>query len=276
MKIKPRKQQLIRKPTVTTIKAKLPQRPNLRNVTQKHVTQKQIQNTQKQTQNTQKQTQNLALDNYINHKDSGCLLCNNGNLDSPRLKSLYLRFVKKWHKSNVTQSDFVRRAVPALFRVAPIRDIWALIWMFQKEHPKTFNRDLGAEVECELAHVAEEFRRSLGEDAKALYQSLDESRQVAFRICHHLSHYTNRNKKRPSLEFFLTCKDLAARLGVSDMQACRILASFVEFGLIKVVRKGVFGQRGIATTFEWNSQGPNCFHVNQLPARQKKDARVDN
>ncbi len=156
-----------------------------------------------------------------------------------------------------------------MFRVAPIRDIGALIWMFQKNHPKTFNRDLVAEVECELAQVAEEFSRSLGENAKALYRSLDESRRVAMRICHHLAHYTNAKAKRKkgSCQFFLSTGDLASRIGVTRTQASRIFRSLEELGILKVIRKGEARKGGLATDFEWNLKGPSHIRTHQLPSR---------
>ena len=56
--------------------------------------------------------------------------------------------------------------------------------------------------------------------------------------------------------FFMSADEMGFRLGISSMQAHRILKSkLAKMGIIKVVENGIQrakGQRGIATTYQWN------------------------
>jgi hypothetical protein len=56
--------------------------------------------------------------------------------------------------------------------------------------------------------------------------------------------------------FFMSDDEMGLRLGVTSIQAHRILkGKLAKLGIIEVVKNGVRrakGQRGIATTYQWN------------------------
>lgn len=91
-------------------------------------------------------------------------------------------------------------------------------------------------------------------DAAKAYGSLtDESERSAFRICDGLSKFVSEDAL-PEAEFYLSCPQLALRLGVVDMQAHRILRKFEVLGFLVIVKKGtlrVKGKPGVATVFRW-------------------------
>ncbi len=98
-----------------------------------------------------------------------------------------------------------------------------------------------------IAGTKERYLADLPQDEAQLYSELPEDKRCAFRIGRDLA-------QRGNGRFFITCADLASRLGTTDMTAWRILQWFVAIGVLLPLspgKKRAHGQRGEAAEFKW-------------------------
>jgi hypothetical protein len=97
-------------------------------------------------------------------------------------------------------------------------------------------------------------KKNLAAGELELYLNLsDERHAAAFRICRSLA-VCESDSSVPPPEFFLSASQLAARLGVLDMSAWRILKTLREMGCFEITRNGdrrATGKKAAATHFRW-------------------------
>lgn len=106
------------------------------------------------------------------------------------------------------------------------------------------------EVEQALTGSLQKYEAALPAPEAEMYQLLPEVERDAFRIARDLAHRGQR-----AGYFFLSCGELAKRIGKESTPAQRILQRFEHsYGLIATEKKGTrraVGQAGIATEFRW-------------------------
>lgn len=93
------------------------------------------------------------------------------------------------------------------------------------------------------------FRAILNDLEREIYEALNEPQRCIFRICRGLS--LHENKRTEVGEFFLSCRELGKRLGISHEKANRMLYEFSEeLQLIKLIENGKAAGRK-ATGYKW-------------------------
>lgn len=155
------------------------------------------------------------------------------------------------------RNAFLTEAVPFLYRaVAPVL-ILPLVEFFYIVHKPIFHDSLSQhmkEAKALLRGVSETYWSALPPDEQKLLQALAEREQIAYRILRDLAMRVTDDS--PVRLFFMSDDELGLRLGLTSMQAHRILKSkLAKMGIIEVVLNGIRrgkGQRGIATTYRWN------------------------
>ena len=94
------------------------------------------------------------------------------------------------------------------------------------------------------------FTGIMTKEEKEIYDELNDSQKSIFRICKGLSLYEKKDSRRG--EFFLSCRELGKRIGVSHEKANRMLREFSdEFELIKIIEVGKAAGRK-ATIYRWS------------------------
>lgn len=110
------------------------------------------------------------------------------------------------------------------------------------------------EVESMLTGCLRDYPQRLSEGERHAYAALGCQReQAAFRIAQSLSKCESDATVPPPL-FFLSCPNLADRLGIFCMSAGLTLKHFEAMGIIKLEVPGVKrakGQKGIAAVYRW-------------------------
>jgi hypothetical protein len=178
--------------------------------------------------------------------------------DNPALHKLYLKFVDRNYTAMLHQRNaFLTEAVPFLYRAVTPALIKPLVEFFYIVHKPIFHDSLSQhmkEAEALLKGVSETYLSTLPPDEQTLLQALTEREQIAYRILRDLAMRVTDDS--PLRLFFMSADEMGLRLGISSMQAHRILKSeLAKMGIIKVVENGIRrakGQRGIATTYQWN------------------------
>ena len=155
------------------------------------------------------------------------------------------------------RNAFLTEAVPFLYRAVAPALIKPLVEFFYIVHKPIFRDPLSQhmkEAEALLKGVSETYLSSLPPDEQTLLQALAEREQIAYRILRDLAMRVTDDS--PLRLFFMSADEMGLRLGISSMLAHRILKSkLAKMGIIKVVENGIQrakGQRGIATTYQWN------------------------
>jgi len=178
--------------------------------------------------------------------------------DNPALHKLYLKFVDRNFTAMPHQRNaFLTEAVPFLYRAVAPALILPLVEFFYIVHKPIFNDSLSQhtkEAKALLRGVSETYLSSLPPNEQELLQALAEGEQIAYRILRDLAMRVTDDS--PLRLFFMSADEMGLRLGISSMQAHRILkGKLAKMGIIKVVENGIRrakGQRGIATTYQWN------------------------
>ena len=155
------------------------------------------------------------------------------------------------------RNAFLTEAVPFLYRAVAPALILPLVEFFYIVHKPIFHDSLAnhmKEAKALLKGVSETYMRTLPPDEQKLLQVLAEGEQIACRILRDLAMRVTDDS--PLRLFFMSADEIGLRLGISSMQAHRILkGKLAKMGIIKVVENGIRrakGQRGIATTYQWN------------------------
>ena len=110
------------------------------------------------------------------------------------------------------------------------------------------------EAKALLKGVSQTYWDTVPPDEQKLLQALTEREQNAYRILRDLAMRVTDDS--PVRLFFMSADEMGLRLGISSMRAHRILKDkLAKPGIIQVLENGVRrakGQRGIATTYQWN------------------------
>jgi len=173
---------------------------------------------------------------------------------------LYQRFVLRYDRDpSVNNHQFVYKAVPHLYEITTESRILALIQVHRGKPHLGHADPIVSETVSELTSVIGSYDYSLSDVERQFYWQLTARDKVAFRICRRLA-LGSRTRKGDG-RFYLSCRNLGNRLGVSDMTAFRILRKFQKEGLIAVVQKGRVWKKGhkdVATVYEWLPDEPKC------------------
>ena len=123
-----------------------------------------------------------------------------------------------------------------------MRELWDPVYNdSMNQHMYEANKQWEA---CEYS-----FRAILTDLEREIYEALNEPQRCIFRICRGLS--LHENKRTEVGEFFLSCRELGKRLGVSHEKANRMLYEFSEeLQLIKLIENGKAAGRK-ATLYKW-------------------------
>ena len=108
------------------------------------------------------------------------------------------------------------------------------------------------EAESHLKATLLQWEGELTAEEKATLEGLPRLQREAYRICRDLAHHEN--AQCPGGEFFLSCADLARRLGTDMKHAHRIFAQLEGMKIITISKKGTRHckqSRGKATTYKW-------------------------
>ena len=178
--------------------------------------------------------------------------------DNPTLHKLYLKFVDRNFTAMPHQRNaFLTEAVPFLYRAVAPELIMPLVEFYYIVHKPIFHDPLSQhtkEAKALLRGVSETYWGALPPDEQKLLQALTEGEQIAYRILRDLTMRVTDDS--PLRLFFMSADEMGLRLGISSMQAHRILKDkLAKPGIIQVLENGVRrakGQRGIATTYRWN------------------------
>jgi len=109
-----------------------------------------------------------------------------------------------------------------------------------------------AEAESHLKATLDQWEGELTTADKTHLKSIPPLQREAYRICRDLAQHENDKCSRGS--FFLSCADLARRLGINIKKAHRILAQFEGMKIFSISLKGTRyskESRGKATTYKW-------------------------
>jgi len=105
------------------------------------------------------------------------------------------------------------------------------------------------QVASMLKSLEESYLSGLSPDEKNIYQGLSSREQDVFRICRSLAFDV---KDSLPGQFFLSCNQLAARIGLKyDMAAGRLIFKLRQVGLIEIIKKGEQGIGKDATSYQW-------------------------
>jgi hypothetical protein len=178
--------------------------------------------------------------------------------DNPTLHKLYLKFVDRNFTAKPHQRNaFLTEAVPFLYRAVAPELILPLVEFFYIVHSAIFNDSLAQhmkEANALLKGVSKTYWDTVPPDEQKLLQALTEREQNAYRILRDLAMRVTDDS--PVRLFFMSADEMGLRLGVPSIQAhCILKGKLVKLGIIEVVKNGVRrakGQRGIATTYQWN------------------------
>ena len=86
------------------------------------------------------------------------------------------------------------------------------------------------------------YRAILGEEEKMIYSQLDPRRRSVYRIVRGLAFYDE--GKTSKGEFFLSCRGLGSRIGISYKYANKLINEFAyDFGIIEEIKSGVLTGR---------------------------------
>jgi hypothetical protein len=176
-----------------------------------------------------------------------------GDSSLARLHRLFIgkRFTPRQGSRN---QDLVAM-VTFLFRAVGRTQALALARAFHQTNQDIFVDPLEQHMHEAEAHYAacdRSWRSSLSESENRAIESLPDKHAEAFRICRDLMEHENDDC--PAGQFYLSCNDLADRLGLHPPQAQRILSVFESQGWIRIIEKGARhakGQPGRATRYRW-------------------------
>ncbi|BDS08006.1 hypothetical protein NT6N_30460 [Oceaniferula spumae] len=111
------------------------------------------------------------------------------------------------------------------------------------------------EAESHLDATHRRWTQELPNNEQTALAGLPSLQREAYRICRDLAHHEN--SQCPRGEFFLSCADLARRLGTDMKNAHRILAQLEGMKIITIHRRGTRHSKqspGKATVYKWQPQ----------------------
>jgi hypothetical protein len=182
----------------------------------------------------------------------------------PRLRAIYRQFIESKPVNRGERHVFLTRVVPSMFEVVAEPVLLDLLRLHHCGQTGTWCMALKGhieEAEEVLAGYGARYREALGERERTVFYNRlsDAKRRAAFRVCRGLA----RSAKAKELGwFFLSCRELASRIGSHPDTAHAILCEFKAERLIECVKVGDSlkvpvgeGQRREATTWRWLGDG---------------------
>ncbi len=194
---------------------------------------------------------------------ASCILHNAGDLfgDYPALRPIYDQQVLRrlgTPQRGLRNSALVE-LVAGTFCVVNPKFVLGFSDAFYRHHGELFS-DYPKEQWMKEARsvlngcLADYPKKQLGAGERERYQELtDDQYRTAFRICRSLAACASDPAVLPP-DFYLSASQLAARLGVLDMKAWRIMQDFERMGILKTTKKGTrrkAGQKSTATHWRW-------------------------
>ena len=174
----------------------------------------------------------------------------------PKLERLYQKFIEKKIivRAGMRNSGLIAMTT-FLFGAVGKGRLMELVSAFHQMNQDVFNDPLEQHMKEANAHYAaceRKWLESLSDSERKGTTGLPEVYVAAFRICRELAAY--KDDSMPTSHFFLSCDDLAARLGLLSMEAQRIIRAFEAAEWLEIVQIGTRhtkGQRGRATRYRW-------------------------
>jgi hypothetical protein len=176
-----------------------------------------------------------------------------GNSSLARLYRLFI--AKRFTPRDGSRNQDLVAMVTFLFRAVSRKQALALARAFHQTNQDIFPDPLEQHMyEAEFHYTACDrgWRSGLSAPEAHAVESLPENHVEAFRICCDLA--AHESEECPAGQFYLSCNDLADRLGLHPPQAQRIFSVFESLGWLRVVEKGTRhrkGQPGRATRYRW-------------------------
>jgi hypothetical protein len=174
---------------------------------------------------------------------------------NPRRRKLYERWIAKvFTPAQGERNTFLVKMLTFLYRTVSPSTARELSLAFYRSNAEVFldsEEQHARETDAHLALTAAAWREGLTSEEAGIYRELEEQQSLAvtFRICRDLAfHDENRGR------FFLSCNELAARLGETPPMAQLYLSSLEGFGILRTVEKGTRYRKGVkakATVWEW-------------------------
>jgi hypothetical protein len=191
------------------------------------------------------------------------------------LRVLYKRLIEpKFTAIAGGRNGFLVEAVPYLYRVVAPALVFDLVTAFYCLNNRLFKDSLQKHFEEAVAMfngVAATYEASLSPDEMDVYRVLkDDEQRTAFRIFRDLALYEDPEKPKEPLTFYLSCHELAKRMGYlpgdaaaarqeqgnADRKAHRHLERFWKrYSVLSRPSKGTTydkdGKGGVASTYKW-------------------------
>lgn len=173
-----------------------------------------------------------------------------------RLQGMYETKLAPFHTPAPHQrNDFLCKAVPALYSITRPDIALTLVMHFYDKHSHLFSDSAAQhqrEAEALIYGMETTYLSKLTPREVEIYRGLDVQGKTTFRVCRYLA--LTSNYRFPAGKFFLSCGDLAKRLGGNKMLAHRILKEFCNNGILFREVVGTLpqdGKPGKASEFKW-------------------------
>jgi hypothetical protein len=157
---------------------------------------------------------------------------------------------------NCTRNAHICEMVPLLYSAVSEEVLRLFVAEFHRENAGAFKDPIAQtmqETESLLRGVAQSYLAALSPNELTVYENLDPTQQLVFRICRGLSRVQTAD--RSPGEFFLSDNQLGFRTGLLSTHCGRLKELFVALGILEMVTKGtqhMAGKRGIATVYRFN------------------------
>lgn len=175
----------------------------------------------------------------------------------PRLANLYRKWIEPRFRAIAgARNNFIVESIPFLYRCVSPGAALRLSLFFYDKHRALFHdtrEDHQRETIAMLKTVENDYPSKLNEMERSAYSFLTPLEQNVFRICRDLALHRSRGKQ--SMIFFMSCKEMADRLGVDRKTVYRIFQRFeFDYNLMKCTEKGKLwkvGERPEASYYRW-------------------------
>jgi len=174
----------------------------------------------------------------------------------PSLAALYARWIENVYtpKQGLRNTNLIEMVTFLAHCVGPEQVLQLTAHFYDRSAPVwTDSREQHLiEAHSHLGRVLADFRQKLPPGEREIYDELEAPEQTAFRVCRDLA--SIENPRCAEGTFFLSCDDLASRLGCYAMQAHRILKNFQNLAILEIAEPGLqrkAGQKPKATTYRW-------------------------
>jgi len=111
------------------------------------------------------------------------------------------------------------------------------------------------ECKAMLSAAAKTIYQSFDPDSQTIYTAMDEEYRATFRVMRDLARNTSRGASKVPRRFFLSTRQLAARIGTSHMRAKQVIADFCLMGIVTALPEQRRNARH-AMVFNWELSLP--------------------